>query len=288
MMQARPIVRPAGPQDVRKLANLIHFEAYVHRHLDYRPPLDWIGEQPFILLEQDNNLLAALACLADPPEIAWIRLFAAANRSVIERAWQLCWSAAVQQLHQQPQVCWVAAIPIQPWFEVLLKQNHFEHTHDIVMLSWEETQLPPSPSNQDVIIRSITVDDLPAIQTIDQAAFPLLWQNSMKYIQLAYQQAAVATIAEMEGRPVGYQISTGTPMGGHLARLAVLPEMQAHGIGYALLYDLLAKFREANARAITVNTQRDNYVSLSLYRKVGFASTGEQYPIYQINPHSIE
>ena len=41
-------VRTARPDDRQALANLIHFEVYVHRHLDWRHPLDWLGCQPYL------------------------------------------------------------------------------------------------------------------------------------------------------------------------------------------------------------------------------------------------
>ena len=81
----------------------------------------------------------------------------------------------------------------------------------------------------------------------------------------------------------GYQISTSTPMGGHLARLAVLPENQDHGIGKALLVDLLSQFARRGIVKVTVNTQADNLSSLNLYHKLGFHLTGEEYPVYQLN-----
>jgi ribosomal protein S18 acetylase RimI-like enzyme len=80
----------------------------------------------------------------------------------------------------------------------------------------------------------------------------------------------------------GYQISTGTPIGGHLARLAVKPEFQGKGVGYALVYDLIRQLLRRGARVITVNTQKDNLASLTLYKRIGFVLTGEKYPIYQL------
>ncbi|MFM8320336.1 MAG: GNAT family N-acetyltransferase, partial [Chloroflexota bacterium] len=127
--------------------------------------------------------------------------------------------------------------------------------------------------------------DLAQVLEIDRAAFPLLWQNSYAYLELAFNQAAVAGLALLDGRPVGYQISTATALGGHLARLAVLPELHGHGIGYALTADLLEQFLQRGARSVTVNTQQNNAASLALYEKIGFLRTGEEYPIYQIDPH---
>jgi ribosomal protein S18 acetylase RimI-like enzyme len=71
-------------------------------------------------------------------------------------------------------------------------------------------------------------------------------------------------------------------MGGHLARLAVLPDFQCRGIGYCLLYDLLSQFYRRGARSVTVNTQNDNLASIAVYEKIGFRATGETYPIYQM------
>ena len=39
--QAGEQIRPASPSDQQKIADLIFFESHVHRHLDWRTPLDW-------------------------------------------------------------------------------------------------------------------------------------------------------------------------------------------------------------------------------------------------------
>ena len=85
---------------------------------------------------------------------------------------------------------------------------------------------------------------------------------------------------------VGYQISTASPLGGHLARLAVCPEQQCKGIGYSLVVDTLSQFNRRGAQRVTVNTQQDNLASLSLYKKAGFRETREQYPVYQYSLES--
>ena len=47
-------IRKANIRDQQQLANLIHFETLVHRHLDWRPPLEWIGYDPYLVLEEDS------------------------------------------------------------------------------------------------------------------------------------------------------------------------------------------------------------------------------------------
>jgi ribosomal-protein-alanine N-acetyltransferase len=124
------------------------------------------------------------------------------------------------------------------------------------------------------------------VAKIDAAAFIPLWQNSQTLLEIAFRRAAIATIAEFDGKTVGYQISTGTIDGGHLARLAVNPVAQKNGVGTALLRDLMIQFKRRGARSLTVNTQSDNLPSLSLYQKAGFQLTGEKYAVFGFLIHS--
>jgi ribosomal protein S18 acetylase RimI-like enzyme len=70
-------------------------------------------------------------------------------------------------------------------------------------------------------------------------------------------------------------------MGGHVARLAVDPPYQGHGVGHNLLQDALTHFVRRGAYGVTVNTQDDNQASINLYQRMGFTRSGEEYPVYQ-------
>jgi ribosomal protein S18 acetylase RimI-like enzyme len=121
---------------------------------------------------------------------------------------------------------------------------------------------------------------LPAVAALDAAAFKPLWQNSQVSLQMAFTQAGLATVIEDQGSLIAYQISTINPFGMHLARLAVSPDHQSRGLGYVLGQDLLQYALNNVSGRVTVNTQADNKPSLSLYKKLGFSLTGEQYPVY--------
>jgi ribosomal protein S18 acetylase RimI-like enzyme len=277
--QAQITVRSADKQDKKLLANLIHFEMYVHRHLDWRPPLDWIGHDPYLVAERNGNLLATLVCPPDPPEIAWIHLFAVSSLWNVTDAWHALWPEALAQLRSTGKIT-VAAIPFQDWFEGRLDQAGFTQDHSITLLAWEKGSRSSAPRPTETRLRPMNFDDLPTVTEIDSASFGPLWRNSLESLQLAYRQSAVATVAEDETGLLGYQISTASPMGGHLARLAVLPRAQNKGIGFALVKDLLDQFERRGAVRVTVNTQQDNYASLALYEKAGFQQSGEVYPVY--------
>lgn len=274
------VTRSAINGDRHKLANLVHFGTHIHRHLDWRQPLDWIGRYPYLLAEQDHQVVAALACPPDPPNIAWIRLFASSQPDLYPETWDLLWEQAKGYLHSLTGPLKVAAIPLNKWFCDLLVASGFTSCINVVVLSWDCRDLPPE--NQiDIDIRPMLLDDLPKVEQIDAAAFGGVWQNSQSCLEIAFHQAAVATCAELDGQFVGYQISTATTMGGHLARLAVHPDAQGQGVGFALLRDLLSQFVRRGAHQVTVNTQHDNAISLALYHKAGFHRTGEEYPLYQ-------
>lgn len=280
--QARLLTRAVTPTDLHKLANLVHFEAFIHRHLDYRHPLDWISQQPFCVLERHGEIIAALACPPDPPKIAWIRLFAVSSHIPTKLAWQELWSFARGQLENNGNVTWAAALPMHSWFSSLLEKSSFSQSQCIALLRWDGDKPPEQKQPAPASIRPMTLDDMQAVQFIDHAAFTPVWQNSFSYLELGFRQAIIATVAESFGKLVGYQISIETPIGGHLSRLAIDPAHHGKGIGYALLHDLLTQFERRGVRAITVNTQKDNLASLSLYRKAGFRLTGEEYPFYQL------
>ena len=276
-------VRQANAEDQGQLANLIHFETLVHRHLDWRPPLEWIGYEPYLVLEKDKRLVAALACPPDPPSVAWIRLFVALEEVKMIEAWSLLWSRALEILSTDANIQ-VAAIPLQVWFQRLLKSSQFQPIGNVVMLIWDSGEIPTAKPSPEISIRPMSLDDLPTVEAIDRSAFGSLWHNSRHSLEYAFRQAAIATVADYDGALVGYQISTAMQMGGHLARLATDPQYHRQGFGYAILRDLLVQFKQRGAQRITVNTQEENLASISLYQNAGFMRTGETYPVFQYMP----
>lgn len=278
-LRAGLLVRPAVAADYEQISNLIFFEARVHRHLDWRPALEWLGSSPFWVIEDEGRVAAVLACPEDPPSVAWLRLFAHTPSLSGPEAWPPLWAAARAEL-AAGRGATVAAIVTQPWLLPLLSESGFELNTRITLLEWDARQQAGAASPRGVSIRVMRVEDLPAVEAIDAAAFVPLWQNSLEMLRRAYGQGLFMTIAEDDSGPVGYQISTGNQLGVHLARLAVRPEAQRRGVGRALVHDLMSRMKARQLERLTVNTQADNAASLSLYESMGFQRKGEQYPVY--------
>lgn len=275
-------VRQATLADQQQIAHLMFFEPRVHRHLDWRAPLDWLGSPHYWVLADEGRALAALACPQDPPGIAWIRLFVSSSIISETEAWQLLWTTACSHIFAAERPI-VAAIAMQPWFESLLLENGFIQQQVILMFEWNAAFYTPRPLPRGVRIRRMSAADLPAVVALDGAAFTPLWRNSFDALQKAHSQAILATVAETDEGLLGYQISTGNPLGAHLARLAVRPDSQGQGIGTALVGDLIQHTKRRGKSRITLNTQGDNQTSQNLYEKIGFIRTGEQYPVLTVD-----
>jgi len=279
-------VRPANSADQHQIADLIQNGDFVHRHLDWRNPLEWIGAPPYLVLEQKTkdahyrHTAAAFACPPDPPQVAWIRLFAISSGLILQEAWNSLWPAAQVELSRNG-ICRVAIIAMKDWLPGLLLDSGFDFRQDIVILERPEEMLACEARPPRVRIRLMTMGDLTAVEAVDAAAFNALWHNSLAALSRAYQQAVLATVAESEQGVIGYQISTRNTLGAHLSRLAVRPEAQGQGVGHALVADLIRSLARHGASRLTVNTQSDNATSLALYRKLGFVQTGERYPVFE-------
>jgi len=271
-------VRPADLKDHQRLSNLIFFETRTHRHLDWRSPLEWLGDRFFWMAEYGAQITAALACPVETDGIAWVRLFVHTGYWSAENAWHVLWTTARDEMAHAGGVT-VAAIAIQPWFRDVLASSGFTSHQQIVMLEW---QYQPWASREadGVRIRKMTEADLPDVERVDGESFDPVWHNSLDTLRRAFAQSLVATVAEGERGVIGYQLTTGGGGRGHLARLAVHSSMQGRGVGRVLLGDLFARLVHNGYSRLTVNTQDDNAVSLSLYQKMGFVRTGELYPVY--------
>ena len=278
--ESQLIIRAAHVSDIHSLGNIINYEAFVYRHLDWRQPLDWIEHEPFYVAKSGTNLVAAIACPPDPPNVAWIRLLAISSDLHLEPTWNKLWERVIQFFHSKTDII-IAAIPSQAWFKSLLDKNSFKLSNNVIMLLRQVQAIPPKRDLPGLIIRGMTSKDLLQVETLDQTAFEQIWRISETTLVFAYRQAAIASVAVFDGKVVAYQISTSSPLGGHIARLAVHPTFHRKGIGYNLVQYALDYFIKRGIYNISVNTQIDNTTSISLYENIGFQKADEIFPVYE-------
>ncbi len=278
-------LRPSVPQDRDLITQFLTTAHHRHLHFDWFAPEDLTGQAPFLIASRDGRVVGCLALPPDPPRIAWVRLFAIAAGESPSAVWNLLWPEALRQAVELG-VRTVAALALERWFYRLLERAGFRRTNSVLFLEWRGFQAPPLPAPP-VALRPMEAEDLAGVAEVDAQAFAALWQHSPQALKAALNQAAYATVAEIEGRLVGYQISTASAFGGHLARLAVAPAAQGLGIGQSLVADLIQAFLVRGINRITVNTQADNLRSQRLYTRLGFRPTGQKYPVFELSLASV-
>lgn len=272
--------RHANGSDRALVSSLLDSAHWKHQHLDWFDTLELLGQQPFLLALDGTETVGCLACPPECLEVAWVRVFAAAGGHSLSRVWESLWLQA-DPAARQAGASVAAALPTVDWMPPLLERSGFEHVYDVVFLERLGQLQPPPPHSSPGVIRPMVATDMDEVARADQRAFAPLWRLAECSLDAALAQATVATIVEVDGRLIGYQICTASAFGAHLARLAVDPDYQGRGVGTALVIDALHALARRGFHRVTVNTQSMNVPSLKLYERLGFRRTRQDYPVYQ-------
>ena len=272
-------IRQAKDRDNERIAILVSNAAFVHRHLDWTPLLDWINVSPFLLIENDGVLTSLLACPQDPDGITWIKCFASTQGSDPSDVLKsMLGKISTENLNTTGNFY---ALGLQDWFIRILEKNNFKEFQKVIVLS-HESKSNPFPPPVTALVRPMEIGDVEEVAVLDRDSFESMWVISPQALKLAYLQSAHASVVEVNGKLIGYELSTASGSSAHLARVAVHPDHQHENIASNLVHNMINYFHCNNIFSITVNTQQDNLSSQALYRKMGFHLTGEQYPIYRL------
>jgi len=206
-----------------QLADFFNQYHHIHRHLDWFDPLDWLGEQPFLIEVENDQINSVICTVPESNEIAWIRAFGVRDNHLLRSRWKMLLAESIQRLSALG-IKKLVSLALHGWFENLLKSENFNNHHNIVVLEWQGKF--PKKQPIDMTIRSMTDCDLSDVELIDHRAFPALWQNSLAGLRKAFHQTGISTVATRNEQIIGYQISTAMTIYGHLARLAVHPDYQ--------------------------------------------------------------
>lgn len=250
-----------------------------HLHLDWFTPIEWLGQQPFLLEKDKQHILSIMLSAPEVSKSTWVRLFSIEKNMNIQDVWERLLNKTIMMLREQ-QINQLGALGCSEWFRDLLFRSNFKQHNTIVVFEWKGDILPTISQKPQANIRSMRLEDLSEIEHIDHLAFPTLWQNSLKSLSKAFKQPGVSTVAIQQDQIIGYQISTTFSFQGHLARLAVHPDYQGQQVGSGLVIDLLNRMVKNGIHNITVNTQQNNHSSLAIYQKFGFKNTQEMIPVY--------
>jgi len=226
-----------------------------------------------------NEQLVGLMATSDPlNRTCWMRLVAVHEDSPVADVLHALWDGLSDELYGRG-VRSVALLTMRNWIERYASEIGLRYIEDIITLSRTGSHLPTLPPSN-LVIRAAEIADIDTITQVDQAAFEAPWQLSLSEVRQAHRIAAISTVALLDDKIAGYQISTAHRNSAHLARLAVNPNMQSGGIGAALLRDVLERFIRRDIKTMTVNTQSSNLRSQRLYNRFGFHPNGYDMPVW--------
>lgn len=130
-----------------------------------------------------------------------------------------------------------------------------------------------SYQGEEIDLRPYDKSMLTTLLEVDHASFPWLWWNGLKELEYYVAQPEVTVyLAHLQGssQPIGYFGFTLFERWAHLDRLAVVPEVQARGVGAYQLSYALELMRNRGAKRCTLSTQSNNFRSQRLYEGFGY------------------
>ena len=133
-----------------------------------------------------------------------------------------------------------------------------------------------------VRIRPLELEDLNAIESIEQRAYPTPWSRSMFASELA--KPTSICLGAFEGDDlVGYVINSRYVDAWHVMNVAVDPGRQRRGVATALLERLFELTRNDERRGYTLEVRVSNAGAIRLYERLGFERRGLRRGYYTDN-----
>ncbi|NKZ07132.1 ribosomal protein S18-alanine N-acetyltransferase [Actinomadura latina] len=136
----------------------------------------------------------------------------------------------------------------------------------------------------DLVLRPMTDADLPAVHRLEEALFPEdAWSEEMLRGELADQPRTrhYVVAAEPGGEIVGYAGLAAAGGQADVQTIGVRADRRKHGIGAALLTELLNEAVRRNSESVFLEVRADNDAAHRLYERFGFVRVGLRKRYYQ-------
>lgn len=130
--------------------------------------------------------------------------------------------------------------------------------------------------------RKMTEADIEAIAQLEADTFSDAW--TVKGITETFRgNQSMITVAEEDGRVIGYCILYYVLDEGEIARIAVEKEMRKKGVGDGLLTDVISRCGKMGLTRILLDVRESNENARHFYAKHGFLKDGIRKGFYE-NP----
>src|SRR5512138_2147825 len=109
-----------------------------------------------------------------------------------------------------------------------------------------------------LIIRKMTLEDIPAVIDLDHKSFSLPWPERSFRFEITENPASRCWVADLDGKVVGMIVVWLIVDEAHVATLATHPDYRRQGIGKSLLAHALLRLRAEGARSSFLEVRAGN------------------------------
>ncbi len=134
-----------------------------------------------------------------------------------------------------------------------------------------------------VVIEDMRLEDLPGVQLVENASFPLPWPANAFRHELTQNKNAHYIVAKEGDHIVGYAGLWLSLDEAHITTFAVLPDHRRRKIGERMLLSLFERAEKLGAEWLTLEVRASNLPAQRLYEKYGFRSAGIRRRYYSDN-----
>ena len=134
-----------------------------------------------------------------------------------------------------------------------------------------------------LIIRKMTLDDLPAVVELDRMSFSLPWPERSFRFELTDNPASRCWVAEVDGKLAGMIVVWLLVDEAHVATLATHPDFRRQGIAKKLLSHALQNLVKEGAQSSFLEVRVSNMAAQEMYRKFGYKEAGRRRRYYKDN-----
>lgn len=134
-----------------------------------------------------------------------------------------------------------------------------------------------------VIIRRMTLADVPRVHEIELATFHTPWSYQSFVDEMTTNKCARYIVAEEDGRVIAYAGAWLVFDEGHITNIAVDSAARGRGVGACATRALMQYAANMGVQYMTLEVRKSNLVAQRMYKSLGFIELGVRKRYYEDN-----
>ncbi|HPY94798.1 MAG TPA: ribosomal protein S18-alanine N-acetyltransferase [Clostridia bacterium] len=135
----------------------------------------------------------------------------------------------------------------------------------------------------EVIIRRMTIHDVPAVTRLEAQSFVMPWRRQDFEFEMTENPVARYLVAEESGELLGFAGAHLIFDEGHITNVVVAESARGRGLGRRLMEALMQYAANLGGHYLTLEVRVSNARAIGLYTSLGFVKAGVRKRYYQDN-----